>query len=132
MNGILGSGSEDLTPKKKATGHGLMEASGASPTGPINLASNQTVAYFRTVSRYIIAINPTMDGVTKTVIQDIGLSAAGEFAQVWTKRQINLTELLQKHSQPTPLFHRAQLKPLVTTLLSLQRTPPPKCLTLLV
>ena len=76
----LGFGSEDLTRGKKATGNGLMEVSGVSPSGLTN--SHLVRALIRTVSRYTIMGMPKMDGMTKNVLSNIGLSAAGEFAQV--------------------------------------------------
>ena len=83
MIGTLGFGSEDLTRGKKATGHGLMEVSGASPSGLINQISSQLVrTIVRTVSRYTIMGMPKMDGMTKAVLINIGSSAAGECAQV--------------------------------------------------
>ena len=81
MIGKLGTGSEDLTRGKKETGNGLMEVSGASPTGLTNHTSSQMV-WVRIVSRYIITFLPKMDGMTKDVLINFGLSAAGEFAQV--------------------------------------------------
>ena len=77
----LGFGLEDLTRGEKATGNGLMEVSGTSPTGLINHTSSQMV-WVRIVSRYIITFLPKMDGMTKDVLINFGLSAAGEFAQV--------------------------------------------------
>ena len=83
MIGKLGFGSEDLTGSKKANTNGLMEVSGTSPSGLINPRSSQLVrAIIRTVSRYTIMGMPKMDGMTKAVLINIGLSAAGEFAQV--------------------------------------------------
>ena len=91
MEGTLGSGSEDQTGSKKENGNGLMEVSGASPSGLINQISSHLVrALIMTVSRYTIMGGPKMDGMTKAVLINFGLSAAGEFAQVQTKRQINL------------------------------------------
>ena len=83
MIGKLGTGSEDLTRGKKETGNGLMEVSGTSPSGLINqIGSHLVRAIIRTVSRYTIMGMPKMDGMTKNVLLNIGLSAAGEFAQV--------------------------------------------------
>ena len=83
MEGTLGSGSEDLTGSKKENGNGLMEVSGAFPSGLINQMSSHLVrAIIRTVSRYTIMAMPKMDGMTKAVLINISLSAAGEFAQV--------------------------------------------------
>ena len=81
MIGKLGFGSEDQTRSKKATGHGMMEVSGASPTGLTNHTSSQMV-WVTIVSRYITTFLPKMDGMTKDVHFLASLSAAGEFAQV--------------------------------------------------
>ena len=84
MIGKLGFGSEDQTRDKKATGNGLMEVSGTSPSGLISPSISQLVrAIIRTASRYIITDGPKMDGMTTVVLLIFCLSAAGEFAQVW-------------------------------------------------
>ena len=80
MIGKLGFGSEDQTRGKKATGNGLMEVSGVSPSGLTN--SHLLRAIIRTVSRYTIMGGPKKDGMTKGVLINFGLSAAGKFAQV--------------------------------------------------
>ena len=82
MTGSLGFGSEDLTGNKKATGHGVMEASGTSHSGLIYQRSNQMVTHIRTVSRYITTILLKMDGMTIPAHLFTCSSAAGEFAKV--------------------------------------------------
>ena len=90
MIGALGFGSEDQTRSQKAAGNGPMEANGTSPTGLISPSSSQAISQIRIVSRSFMAVKAKMDGMTMLRIIYTSLFAAGEFAQVWTKRQVNL------------------------------------------